>query len=139
MPLTNTIFSRGMPCDGSALFHLRENGVVPATGTPADILIAGEIGRLQYWKRRLDTHDSLNAPYDSNEPMVSSTSATLNGLPCTLFKPFASIKYSARNNRPQLPQIKFGDQDGLEGVEDLTEIPRKRIQITKMAMGDALA
>ena len=38
------------------LFHLGENRVVAAAGTPADVLIAGEIGRLQNGKWNVNAH-----------------------------------------------------------------------------------
>ena len=38
------------------LLHLGENRVVAAAGAPADVLVAGEVGRLQDGKRSVDAH-----------------------------------------------------------------------------------
>ena len=56
MPEMNTIFSRGMPRVRHHFFHLGENRVVAAAGAPADILVAGEIGRLQDGKWEVNAH-----------------------------------------------------------------------------------
>ena len=42
MPETNTSFSRGTPSGGERLLHLGEDGVVPAAGAPADLLVGGQ-------------------------------------------------------------------------------------------------
>ena len=42
---------------GHHLLHLGEDRVVAATGTPADVLVAGEVGRLENGKWNVNAHE----------------------------------------------------------------------------------
>ena len=43
MPETKTKFSRGIPSSGRKLLHRGEDGVVPAAGAPAHLLVGLEV------------------------------------------------------------------------------------------------
>ena len=75
----------------------------------------------------------------SIDSIFSTTSATLNGLPCTLLRPMASTRYFARMHRAELAEVQLGDQHLLVALQDLAQVLRQRVEVPQVAVRDALA
>src|SRR5262249_52985343 len=100
---------------GEHLLHLRQDGVVPATGTPTHVLVGDEVllARLLIGRAGC-THGWSSVTISSPALPLRSRrqglgiSETLKGRPWILLKPTASTRYSARMRRTSWPRFISG-------------------------------